>query len=371
MFYLNELGMVCALGTDTAAILKKALAGDTTAMRPWEGILPDGASSPFGRVPLEQDAGFAYRCNMMLAAVAGQLAGPVARLKARFGADRIGTVLGTSNATMEEFTLNPVSIDMATPAEFLMRHLGIGGPAFVVSTACSSSAKVFASARRLLANGVCDAVLVGGVDSFSRVVENGFYALESLSVTLTDPMSANRCGINLGEGAALFVMTREPGPVVLLGVGESSDAHHLTAPHPGGRGAAASMRAALADAGLEPGAVDYINLHGTGTVYNDKMESLAVAAVFGDRVPCSSTKPMTGHTLGASGAIEAGLCWLMLSQGAPLLPHVWDGVRDDTLPPIQLVPPGDGRKAKVVLSNSFAFGGSNASVLLGVPASGS
>ncbi|MBP5321238.1 MAG: beta-ketoacyl-[acyl-carrier-protein] synthase II [Kiritimatiellae bacterium] len=364
---LTALGMACALGKDHRTILERAWAGDASSMRPWEGVLPDGATSPFGRVDLDEPSGpCPPRCARLLEIALGQMTAALDALFGRVPKERIGIVLGSSNSTMEEYTRHPPEgIDMATPATWLKERLGVAGPAWVVSTACSSSAKAFASARRLLAGGVCEAVIVGGVDSFSRVVENGFFALEALSPILAQPMGKHRAGINLGEGAALFIMERAGGPVDLLGVGESSDAYHLTAPHPEGRGAADAMRAALADAGLSLGEVDYINLHGTGTVYNDRMESLAIREVFGLTVPCSSTKPLTGHTLGAAGAIEAGLCWLMLRAGDRLLPHRFDGVRDETLPPIPLVGLNERRPCRIALSNSFAFGGSNASLILG------
>ena len=197
---------------------------------------------------------------------------------------------------------------------------------------------------------------------------NGFHALEAISPELTRPLSADRNGINLGEGAALFLLRKagegETG-VELLGVGESSDAHHLTAPDPEGRGAEASMRAALADAGLGPSDIDYINLHGTGTTYNDAMECGAVRRVFGDATPCTSTKPLTGHTLGAAGAIEAALCWIALKAGKGVPPHRVPSV-DTSLAPFPVPGVGNDTVFKTALSNSFAFGGSNATVILGV-----
>ena len=211
-------------------------------------------------------------------------------------------------------------------------------------------------------------MLVGGADAKTRTVIEGFHALESLAPDLTRPLSADRDGINLGEGAAVFVMRREGAGVALLGVGESSDAHHLTAPDPEGKGAEAAMRAALADANLAPDEVGYVNLHGTGTVYNDAMECAAVRRVFGDRVACSSTKPLTGHCLGAAGAIEAALCYLVLRENRGLPPHV--GPVDPALAPFPIPRVGDTIPVRVILSNSFAFGGSNASVVLGRPVDG-
>jgi 3-oxoacyl-[acyl-carrier-protein] synthase-1 len=197
----------------------------------------------------------------------------------------------------------------------------------------------------------------------------GFSALESVSAARCNPLSANRNGINIGEGAALFLMSREAGPVRLAGWGESSDAYHMSAPDPHGKGAQLAMRQALARAGIGAHAIDYVNLHGTATPANDVMEAHAVAAVLGREVPVSSTKPLTGHTLGAAGAIEAALMWLTLA-GNPrgqLPPHWWDGVADAALPALHVATPGStlGRAPRHVMSLSFAFGGSNGVLVLG------
>jgi 3-oxoacyl-[acyl-carrier-protein] synthase-1 len=209
------------------------------------------------------------------------------------------------------------------------------------------------------------------VDTLCGLTANGFVSLQAVAKGLTNPMSRNRSGITLGEGAALFVVTREPGGVQLLGAGESNDAHHMSAPEPEGKGAEACMRAALVDAGLEPEAIAYLNLHGTGTPQNDATESAAVERVFARPVPCSSTKPLVGHALGASGALEAGFCWMMLERrdGTRITPppHRWDGLRDPELPALALVPEASWIHASAptaIMSNSFGFGGSNCSVIL-------
>lgn len=371
-FTLTDLGIVSALGCGVAETEKRLFAGDSSGMKTCTGTLPNGETTPFGYADLPASAFAAAptRVAALLDAALAQLEPALARLRERMPSARIGAVVGTSNSTMEEFTSDPTRIDMAYPAERLRDKWGVGGPQWVVSTACSSSGKVFAGARKLLETGLCDAVLVGGADAFTRVVVNGFFALEALSPRPTRPLAADRDGINLGEGAAVFVMRRAEdvprgGPsVALLGVGESSDAHHLTAPDPEGRGAEAAMRAALADAKLPPSAVGYVNLHGTGTVYNDAMECAAVRRVFGDGVPCSSTKPLTGHALGAAGAVEAALCWIALRRGRGLPPHVVRPV-DRALAPFPVPEVGNDAVASVALSNSFAFGGSNACVVLG------
>jgi 3-oxoacyl-[acyl-carrier-protein] synthase-1 len=239
----------------------------------------------------------------------------------------------------------------------------------VISTACSSSAKALASAGRLLDAGIADAVIAGGADSLCEFTIAGFRALESVSAARCNPLSANRRGINIGEATALFLVSREPGPVRLMGWGESSDAHHMSAPDPSGRGAAEVVRQALHRAGLQAADIDYVNLHGTATVQNDAMEAKVIAELFGPGVPVSSTKPLTGHTLGAAGALEAGIGWLTLADEAcgRLPPHWWDEQADPALPILRVVKPGESaaRRPRHVLSNSFAFGGSNAALLLG------
>ena len=364
-FVLESLGMVSALGAGVEETGRRMFLGDTSGMKPLQG-LAGGDSTVFGFADVPFPPGVA-RVDALLDAAMSQLAPELGSLRGEVPPERIGAVIGTSNSTMEEFTDSSDRIDMAHPAERLKEKWGVGGPAWAVSTACSSSAKVFASARRLLADGICDAVLVGGADAYTRTVVEGFHALEALSPALARPLAADRDGISLGEGAAVFLMRRAaPGTdgVFLLGVGESSDAYHLTAPDPEGRGAEASMRAALADAGMEPSEIDYVNLHGTGTTYNDSMECAAVRRVFGDGTPCSSTKPMTGHCLGAAGAVEAALCWIALRRGRGMPPHAAAPV-DGAIAPFPVPAVGDASPVRTALSNSFAFGGSNATVVLG------
>jgi 3-oxoacyl-[acyl-carrier-protein] synthase-1 len=250
----------------------------------------------------------------------------------------------------------------------------LSGPAYVISTACTSSARALMSAQRLLDLGMCDVVLCGGVDTLCKLTLNGFSALEAVSGQRCNPFSVNRNGINIGEAAVLFLMSKQPGdsqPIALLGSGASSDAHHISAPEPTGRGAQQAMRKALSRARLQPEQIAYLNLHGTATQHNDAMESHAVAALFPAGVPCSSTKPMTGHTLGAAGALEAAFCWLSLSDDNrehSLAPHVWDGQADPGLPALKWVTPADRLAStgpRYLMSNSFAFGGNNVSLIIG------
>jgi 3-oxoacyl-[acyl-carrier-protein] synthase-1 len=385
--FLPALGIVNALGRGADEVASRMFAADTSGMVLEDGWLPQGqvrvgrVGGALPDIPTRLRH-HASRNNRLLLAALAQIEPTIDRALTRFGRDRVGVVLGTSTSGIAEgeaaiahhratgelpAEYSYCQQEIGAPAVFLARHLDLGGPAYTVSTACTSSAKAFASARNLLRYGLCDAVIVGGVDSLCRLTLNGFSALESITPTLTNPLSRNRCGINIGEGAALFLLSREESAVELLGIGESSDAYHMSAPHPEGLGAEAAMRAALADADLAPAEIDYVNLHGTATPKNDEMESRAVARVFCDGVPASGTKPLTGHMLGAAGATELALCWLALHDGR-LPPHVWDGLADAELPHLDLVT-GERRFARATrracLSNSFAFGGSNASLLIG------
>jgi 3-oxoacyl-[acyl-carrier-protein] synthase-1 len=359
-------------------------------------LAPSDACSPGRMLPLGQ-VGAALpdvahlplsersRNNQLGLAALAQIRPAVDAAIARHGADRVGVVIGTSTSGVAstEQALRALHQDGALPSSFhygqqemgtvagvLARELGVGGPAYVHSSACSSSAKALASAARLIKMGVCDAVVAGGVDTLCEFTVAGFSALESVSADRCNPLSANRKGINLGEGAGLFLMSREPSAVALCGWGESSDGHHMSAPDPAGAGARIAITQALARAGIAPSGVDYINLHGTATQQNDAMESRVVHELFGPQVAVSSTKPFTGHTLGAAGAVEAALCWLAMqddNEHGKLPPHLWDGQQDDGLPVLNVVPRGGrlGRPLRWALSNSFAFGGSNAALLFG------
>ena len=251
---------------------------------------------------------------------------------------------------------------------FVAELLDLRGPAYTLSTACSSGARALASARSILALGLADAVIAGATDTLCGLTTNGFSALQVISDEITNPCSRNRKGLTLGEGTALFVVTRETDGIQLRGVGESSEAHHMSAPDPNGMGAETAMRAAMRDAGVSPDAIAYLNLHGTGTALNDSMECSAIARTFKSPPPCSSTKALVGHTLGAAGALEAGFCWLMLNEQEngemALIPHVYDGDFDPELPRIPLATKGMRSPVGPVLTNSFGFGGNNCCLVL-------
>lgn len=303
----------------------------------------------------------------------------------RYGRDRVGVFLGTSTAGILQTELayrrrDPLS--GALPPDFIYRtthnsfslaeftraYFDITGITMAISTACSSSAKVFAAAARQLALGTIDAAIVGGVDTLCLTTLYGFSSLELTSPLPCRPYDPARNGISVGEGAAFALLERPagllPGSVLLLGTGESSDAYHMSSPHPDGLGARLAMVAALRSGGLMAADIDYINLHGTSTPANDAAEGKAVAGLFGDRVPCSSTKGATGHTLGAAGAVEAVICALALNEG--LLPGSPGTATVDPALPIQYVLHSRPAKIRRALSNSFGFGGSNCSLAFGV-----
>ena len=391
--FINACGLATPFGR-TAATAAGLFAGRDHALS-WRDDLLAGRSVLVGAfteaLPEVPPALAVYRSrnNRLLLAALDEIHTAIEAAIARWGADRIAVVLGTSTsgiaegeAALGEFRRTgtwPPDFDyrqqeMGSPSEFAARVLGLTGPAYTIGTACASSAKVFASARRLIRAGVVDAAVVGGADTLCRTTLGGFDALQALSRRRCNPFSRNRDGITIGEGAAAFLISALPGPVEVLGIGETSDAHHSTAPDPAGTGAREAMLKALAEAALVPSEIGYINLHGTATPQNDAMESLAVAAVFGTDVLCSSTKPMTGHMLGATGGCELGFLWLMLAGEEPdplLPPHLWDGEPDPALPPLHLVRRGERlAPGRAMLSNTFGFAGSNVSVVLGRPCAG-
>jgi 3-oxoacyl-[acyl-carrier-protein] synthase-1 len=309
----------------------------------------------------------------------------VQQAASRWGRRRMGVFLGTSTAGILQTELayrerDPLSGALPTSfeygsthnsfsvADYVRRRCCLEGPAVAVSCACASSAKAFGSARRMIEAGLIDAALVGGVDSLCLTTLYGFHSLQLTSPRPCRPFDAARDGISIGEAAAFALLERVPdevdgGSVLLLGIGESSDAYHISAPHPEGLGARRAMQAALTAAVLEPGAIDYINLHGTGTPSNDRSESQAVTSIFGPTTPCSSTKGATGHTLGAAGALEAVISALAIKNG--LMPGgVHTKKIDPTLTAFYIK---ENRRASVarVLSNSFGFGGTNCSLIFG------
>ncbi len=322
-----------------------------------------------------------------------QLEDEIELVKNKYGEKKVGVCVGScDNGTefsvaghREYFARGEFSDDYALEiqgadyvASFISEKYGLKGPSLAFETACSSSAGAIIKAAELIRSGICEAVVAGGIDIASDTVLMGFDSLEAISSEITNPFSKNRHGITLGEAGAFFVMTKEilqdELPVQFLGYGESADAYHMTSPDPTGDGARRAMENALKFAGISPEDVDYLNLHGTGTKYNDSMEAKAVSEVFGkNKVAASTTKPVTGHTLGAAGALEAAICYACIEKNygkdeIKLPVQVWDKQQDSEIPELNIVDENskNSGKIKICLSNSFAFGGANSSLIIGI-----
>lgn len=384
--FLNSAGIICSLGAGLQSVQDNMFGdnAETCYLKQspeysTDRHLPLGLIDfPLSTVSIADED---TRNNRVLTTALTPLLPEIEAYKARSGAHRIAVVIGTSTSGISdgEKALSyhrkhmefPADYhyrkqEISSPSRYVAQWLGLRGPVFSVSSACTSGAKALTSAARLLQLGVCDAVIAGGVDTICHMTVKGFSSLEITSQAICNPFSINRKGMNIGEGAGVFILTREPGCVRLAGFGETSDAYHISAPHPEGRGAERAMRQALQQAGMTPETVNYINFHGTATEHNDKMEAMAVHRVFGADIACSSTKPLTGHTLAAAGAIEAVFCWLALQRDdGKLPPHHWDGQVDPELPELRGIATEKlNGKLTTAMSNSFAFGGNNASLIL-------
>lgn len=366
--------------TDASAVFADKLTLNDTIIK--------GGKFYFGKLEKDfepiDDERYDLRCNRVLKYLVDKLD------LSGFEKDEIGIVIGTTNSGIQEFenSENKHHAELGNPAEFLKWYLGTKNYAASVSTACTSGAKAFSTAVKLLQNDVCKVVIAGGIDTLAAMPSYGFHALEVLSHEKSNPFSKNRDGISLGEGGALFVLTKDVKMqkcldvksitnvgricksdneiVALLGIGETSDAYHSATPDPEGVQAVRAIQLALDDAGLKAEDIDYINLHGTGTVSNDLMEANAIYKVFGDNVPASSTKPFTGHCLGAAASIEAFICYQILKGERNLPIHKYDNEYDENLPKINLVNSNtENKKINTCMSTSFGFGGTNAVVILG------
>ena len=381
---LKDFGVVCAIGQSKQEVIDNFLNNNSGLVEDHD--LPLEGSQYVGRVTIPDEAHLnkiATRNNRLAYLAYNQIESTLTPLIAKFGAKRIAVIIGTSTAGIYESELArkaklidghfPGSFhyqiqEMVAPAEFIANLCGAEGPVYGISTACSSSGKALASAKALLNADLADVVIAGGVDSLAQLTVNGFESLASIAKNTCQPFAQDRDGINIGEAAALFVMCKDDKGIQLLGVGETSDAHHMSAPVPSGEGAYLAMQQALNEAGLAGQDIHYVNLHGTGTIKNDDMEAKAMNNACGSTVLCGSTKHLTGHTLGAAGALEIGLCWLLMSQynkqhAIPANSSI--GEIDKNLADINL---SSGQKVAHLhfcMSNSFAFGGNNFSAVLG------
>jgi len=385
--FLSEPSLICCAGNNSKELYNACVFGERSGfvMREFGGKkypvgqikneLPDACIKDFGTGIYAGKT----RIIKIINAALMQMEEKIEKLISKYGKEKIGVCLGSCDNGSEasliahnaffEKNVFPDDYNLwyqsaSFPAQFIARKYNLGGPVFTIATACASGASAVIRAAEMIRSGLCSAVIAGGADIVSETVFAGFNALEAVSDSLTNPFSKNRNGINLGEGAAFFILDAEEiSAVELLGSGESADAYHMTAPGIDGEGPAKAMRAALFEAGIESEKIGYVNLHGTGTELNDKAEALALKKVFEKQIPVSSTKPVTGHTLGAAGALEAAVCWMTVNEKKGLPVHLWDGVFDDEAP---FLPASSAHQsASICMTNSFAFGGCNVSLILG------
>ena len=385
MIYINDLTSVSSLGTNELTIVDSLSHTDRCYLTYRDDLLNEHKGSYFGQIKaklprLDDYPEHKSRNSAVLAFLTDSIKDSINELKQKYSKDRIAIILGTSTSGLDE-TENELKKFMQTgvpsrdfyyktqefgdPSMFLADYLEIDGPAYTISTACSSSAGALICGKRMLESGLVDAVIAGGADTLCKVPINGFNSMGVLSQERCLPFNKNRSGINIGEGGGLMILSKEKDSLELLGVGESSDAYHVSSPDPSGAGAISAMEMALNDASLTTDDIGYVNLHGTATKLNDAMESKAMASLFKGKVPCSSTKYMTGHTLGAAGIVEAAiLCYLLKHDlDLPVQDFSHDEI-DDTLDECGLIKEKIKAKKKVMMSNSFAFGGNNASIII-------
>ena len=385
MIYINDLTSVSSLGTNELTIVDSLSHTDRCYLTYRDDLLNEHKGSYFGQIKaklprLDDYPEHKSRNSAVLAFLTDSIKDSINELKQKYSKDRIAIILGTSTSGLDE-TENELKKFMQTgvpsrdfyyksqefgdPSMFLADYLEIDGPAYTISTACSSSARALICGKRMLESGLVDAVIAGGADTLCKVPINGFNSMGVLSQERCLPFNKNRSGINIGEGGGLMILSKEKDSLELLGVGESSDAYHVSSPDPSGAGAISAMEMALNDASLTTDDIGYVNLHGTATKLNDAMESKAMASLFKGKVPCSSTKYMTGHTLGAAGIVEAAiLCYLLKHDlDLPVQDFSHDEI-DDTLDECGLIKEKIKAKKKVMMSNTFAFGGNNASIII-------
>jgi len=383
--WLSAPGLICCAGQNKSELYASCLSGYQGGMvmveMPGCGRYPVGLiAGELPEITAPPACALGTRIIRIIDTALEQIRPDIEKAVAKYGPEKIGVCFGScDNGSEVSLSAHQALLEQGSfpedynlrfqsasfPAEFIARKFGVSGPVFTCATACASGASAIIRGAELIRSGLCGAVIAGGADIVSQTVFAGFHSLEAISDSLTNPFSKNRKGINLGEGAAFFLLDSEENSTVeLLGAGESADAYHMTAPGTDGAGPAKAMRAALFDAGLDGGQIGYINLHGTGTELNDKAEALALKSVFDKIPPISSTKPIIGHTLGAAGALEAAICWMVLTEKMGIPVHCWDGVKDEEIP---VFPAGaDGQtKPAICMSNSFAFGGCNVSLILG------
>ena len=386
--YISKPGIMCAAGNSLEELWNSVITKNQSGIKKVKAC--DNQDFYAARIENSllkpSSARYDMRIMQIEELALNQIADDIETAKKRFGKDRIAVCIGSCDNGTEfsvaghkqyfetdqfpkDYNIEIQGADYVST--FIAEKYDISGPVNTFSTACSSSAGATIKAAELIMSDLVDAAIVGGVDIASNTVLLGFNALEAVSPEITNPFSKNRCGITLGEAGVFYILSKEPlnpnqKKVELLGWGESADAYHMTSPDPSGEGAKKAILSALKSAKISKNDVDYINLHGTGTKFNDSMESKAVDSVFGDyKVPVSTTKLVTGHTLGAAAALELAICYSAINN-VELPLQVWDKQKDAELPELNFVDEGTDFKkpVKICLSNSFAFGGANACLVI-------
>lgn len=382
MIYVNDFSCMSSLGLNKKETIASLKSYKKSYLQERSDLLVSGNSyfgivnSDFLEFSLfnEHDS----RNNRMIVATLQDMKNSVLNAISKYGKDNVAIVLGTSTSGLDEADKIVVSNfenkpydkyhyymqELGDPSRLLQKYLNLNNVAFTISTACSSSARAIITACQLIKKGICKCAIAGGCDSICRMPINGFNSMELLSKNRCNPFCLNRDGINIGEASALLLLSEDKSDLAICGYGQSSDAYHISSPDPDAEGAKKAMQEALTMARLSSFDIGYVNLHGTGTKMNDKVEARAIYEVFTNKVKVSSTKYLTGHTLGASGALEATLCLLTLKHNLNLIPQDFSYLPyDDSLGDFGLLFESESLKKDFVMSNAFAFGGNNASII--------
>ena len=365
---------LCNLGLNIDEIYSRAVNGEIFHFTEEKSLIKNYLFR-LGKINLNlndiENKDFNIRCNNLIKYTLNLLKKQIEELLNSYGSNEIAVIVATTNSGVDEYeiSLNKRHSELGNPADFVKEYLNLNNIAITVSTACSSGVKAFSIARNYLKSNIAKAVLVVGVDTIAKVPLFGFSSLEILTPMQTNPFSRNYTGINIGEACTCFIVEKDSSKrgINILGIGENSDVFHSTTPDPEAKEVKNAIYQALDDASINKNEIDYINLHGTGTLANDTMEAEAINSIFGEEVPVSSTKPLTGHCLGAAANIEIALCCHLLRNfKGKLLPHIYDLEYNPELKPIKLVNTSDNyEKCNICMSNSFGFGGTNAIIILG------
>lgn len=370
---ITAYNAICNLGNNIDIIYQNALNGNIWGFNFFDNYIKGKwlyLASINEQLPEIKETEYNIKCNRLILKTIKNISQRVENVILKYGKNRVAIVCASTNSGVEEFetSQNRKHFELGNPAEFIHAQLELNSYYTTVSTACSSGLKAFSLARNIINSDIADCVIVISVDTLAKVPLYGFNSLEVLSNRPSLPFSKNRNGMNIGEACAIFVLEQNTNTgIEIMGIGETSDIYHSTTPNPKAEEAIEAINKAMNEAKITISDVDYINAHGTGTIANDIMEAQAIYSVFGENTPVSSTKPLTGHCLGAAAGIETALCCKLIdSFNGYFYPHIYDGEYDEKLPKIKLVQLKEKfQKCNVCMCNSFGFGGANAILILG------